>query len=193
LINQKVLHQLMLNFKGLNQLPKDLVKEIENIFMEEGEPTDEQNMIFIEQNLEKIKLLNDDSVLQIIVSLQEKFSSFKSNFINFHCFSIDVKQIINKHQNEQEEVVKSLFVMLDDTSKDLEFTLYQFIKYVNIFIMDKDHLNQIVRKLNFRFEGIEFMRTETRFNKTLCWCFKEEFVRHTDGRLVKDISYFFKD
>ena len=40
----------MLNFGTLQKLPKDLISDIESIFFEEGEPCEEQNLIFLEKN-----------------------------------------------------------------------------------------------------------------------------------------------
>ena len=82
--------------------------------------------------------------------------------------------------------------MLDDKSKDLEFTLYQVIKYVNVCVDEIDHFKEIIQKLNQKFDGIEFLRIDTRFNKKLTWTFKDDQVKHaTDGREVRDINFYF--
>ena len=83
--------------------------------------------------------------------------------------------------------------MLDDKNYDLEFTLYQFIIYTNIFVNELEHLKETIKKLNSKFKGIEFLRTETRFNRKLTWMFLDDQVKHIDGRVVADINYYFKD
>ena len=70
----------MLHFGSLQKLPEDMLSEIENIFMEDGDITIEQKSEFFENNKKQIKELEKQKSYEIIHSIvhfRKEFTSFK--------------------------------------------------------------------------------------------------------------------
>ena len=55
----------MLHFDCLQQVPEDIVASIENIYMEQCEPSKDQTVLFLDQNMDKIK--DNKHIMSLII------------------------------------------------------------------------------------------------------------------------------